>query len=101
MIQVKTYKEKNVTCKVVVDGHSGYAECGLDIVCASVSSIVITSVNMIIRLDKDAISYATDDGFIKIEIFKHTNFIDTVLENMLDLLDELARTYPKNIKIVK
>lgn len=101
MIRVKTYTEENVTYRVVVDGHSGYAESGLDIVCASVSSIVITSVNMIIRLDADAISYETSDGFIKMEILKHTSFIDIVLENMIDLLAELANTYPKNIKMVK
>lgn len=101
MIKVETYKKENVTHKVVIDGHSGYAESGFDIVCSSVSSIVITSVNMIARLDEDAISYEAKDGFIKMEISKHNEFIDIVLENMLDLLAELATTYPKNIKIVK
>jgi len=101
MIKVSKESKNNVTFKVVIDGHSGYAESGYDIVCASVSSIVTTSVNMMVRLDKDAISYETKDGFIKIEISKHNEFIDIVLENMLDLLEELATTYPKNIKIVK
>ena len=51
MIKVSTYSKDNVTSKVVIDGHSGYAESGYDIVCASVSSIVTTSINMIFRLD--------------------------------------------------
>lgn len=101
MIKVQTFKENNVTCKVVIDGHSGYAENGYDIVCASVSSIVTTSVNMLVRLDKDAISYEAKEGFIKMEISKHNEFIDIVLENMMDLLEQLASSYPKNIKIVK
>lgn len=101
MIKVQTFKENNVTCKVVIDGHSGYAESGFDIVCASVSSIVITSVNMMIRLDENAIAYEAKDGFIKMEISKHSEFIDIVLENMMDLLTQLATSYPKNIKIVK
>ena len=101
MIKVQTFKENNVTYKVVIDGHSGYAESGFDIVCASVSSIVTTSVNMLIRLDETAISYEAKEGFIKMEISKHNAFIDIVLENMMDLLEQLAISYPKNIKIVK
>ena len=101
MIKVSTYSKDNVTSKVVIDGHSGYAENGYDIVCASVSSIVTTSVNMIIRLDENAISYEAKSGFIKIEISKHNEFIDIVLENMMDLLEQLSMSYPKNIKIVK
>ena len=101
MIKVSTYSKDNVIYKVVIDGHSGYAENGYDIVCASVSSIVTTSVNILVRLDKDAISYEAKDGFIKMEISKHNEFIDIVLENMIALLTELASSYPKNIKIVK
>jgi len=101
MIKVSTYSKNNVTSKVVIDGHSGYAESGYDIVCASVSSIVTTSINMIVRLDEKAISYEAKSGFIKIEISKHTEVIDIVIENMMSLLEELAISYPKNIKIVK
>lgn len=101
MIKVSTEIQNNLISKVVIDGHSGYAESGYDIVCSSVSSIVTTSVNMIIRLDEDAISYKTKDGFIEITISKHNEFIDIVLENMMDLLNELATSYSKNIKIVK
>lgn len=101
MIKVSRETKNNVTSKVVIDGHSGYAESGYDIVCASVSSIVTTSVNMIVRLDQSAISYEAKSGFIKIEISKHTEFIDIVLENMMSLLEELTISYPKNIKIVK
>jgi len=101
MIKVSNYSINNVTSKVVIDGHSGYAENGYDIVCASVSSIVTTSVNMIVRLDKNAITYEAKSGFIKIEISKHSEFIDIVLENMMSLLEELTISYPKNIKIVK
>ena len=101
MIKVKKEINSNVISKVVIDGHSGYAESGYDIVCSSVSSIVTTSVNMIVRLNENAISYITKDGFIEITISKHNEAIDIALENMIDLLTELANSYPKNIKIVK
>ena len=77
MIKVKKEIENNVISKVVIDGHSGYAESGYDIVCSSVSSIVTTTVNMIVRLDENAISYITKDGFIEITISKHNEYIDS------------------------
>ena len=64
MIKIKFDKDK-----ISIKGHSGYDAIGKDIVCASVSSIVITSINAIIRIDEKAISYKQDEGFIEINIF--------------------------------
>ena len=63
MIKIKFDKDK-----ISIKGHSGYDVIGKDIVCASVSSIVITSINAIIRIDEKAISYKQDEGFIEINI---------------------------------
>ena len=63
MIKIKFDKDK-----ISIKGHSGYDVIGKDIVCASVSSIVITSINAIIRIDGKAISYKQDEGFIEINI---------------------------------
>lgn len=81
-----------------ISGHSGYEEIGKDIVCASVSSIVITSINAIIRIDKDAIDYNEDNGVI-IKILKHSEIVDKLLDNLIELLKELEKQYPKYIKI--
>ena len=94
MIQVTIQKDK-----IKVQGHSGYDELGKDIVCSSVSSIVITSVNAIIRLENDTIHYETKEGFIEIMILKHTEITDTLILNMVDLLKELEKKYKKYIKI--
>ena len=51
MIKVNL-KEKD---KIVITGHAGYDDYGKDIVCASVSSIVITTINAIIDIDDNAI----------------------------------------------
>lgn len=88
------------TDKISIQGHSGYDVIGKDIVCASVSSIVITSINAMIRVDQDAISYQQDEGFIEVVILKHSNTIDLLIENMIDLLKELELQYKKYIKII-
>ena len=85
--------------KISIKGHSGYDVIGKDIVCASVSSIVITSINAIIRIDGKAISYKQDEGFIEINILKHSEIVDLLILNMKELLKELQIQYDKYIKI--
>ncbi len=94
MIKIKFDKDK-----ISIKGHSGYDVIGKDIVCASVSSIVITSINAIIRIDEKAISYKQDEGFIEINILKHSEMVDLLILNMKELLKELQIQYDKYIKI--
>lgn len=94
MIKIKFDKDK-----ISIKGHSGYDVIGKDIVCASVSSIVITLINAIIRIDEKAISYKQDEGFIEINILKHSEIVDLLILNMKELLKELQIQYDKYIKI--
>lgn len=94
MIKVNV-KNDNITIK----GHAGYSEQGFDIVCASVSTLAISTINAIIRFDENAIKYEEKDGYLKIDILKHTKETAVLLENMVDLLKELEKQYNKNIKI--
>ena len=85
--------------KIKIQGHALYDDYGKDIVCASVSSIVITSLNAIIRIDEDSIDYKQDEGFIEVSIKKHDKYIDILIDNMISLLKELEKDYKKNIEI--
>lgn len=90
-------KDKNI----VITGHANYADYGKDIVCASVSSIVITSINAALRIDKNALRYQEDLDKLTIDILSNDKNILLIIENMIAMLEELALTYKKNIKIVK
>ncbi len=94
MIKVNVTKDK-----IKVSGHAGYAEAGKDIVCASVSSIVTTTVNAIMRLEEDSISYEEKEGMVEITIINHTPITDTLILNFVELLKELEKVYSKYIKI--
>ena len=98
MIKVKVEKENEKVKKIVIKGHAQYDDYGKDIVCASVSSILTTTVNAILKIDKDAISY-DEEGFA-IEILKDDETINKLINNMLDLFKELEDEYPKNIKFL-
>ena len=100
MIKVKVEsKDKKHIDTVTLSGHAMYDEYGKDIVCSSVSSIVTTTVNGIIEIDKDYLTIEEiKDGMI-ITILKKDKICDKLIKNMLDLLSELEISYPENIKV--
>lgn len=93
MIKVLIKKDE-----ITISGHALYDEYGKDIVCAAVSATVITTVNGIMSIDKDSIN-VNEKGSVKIEILKHTDIVDKLLNNMIDLLTELQKDYKDNIDI--
>ena len=93
-------KDKKHIDLIKILGHAMYDEYGKDIVCSSVSSIVITTVNGIYEIDKEYLSVEEiKDGMI-ITILKTDSICDKLIKNMLTLLSELSDSYPENI-IVK
>ena len=98
MIKVNVSKENGIINKITMTGHARYADYGKDIVCAAASSIVITSVNAILKYNEDAIIVNQDDD-LEITIKLHDNVTDLLITNMLDVLTELEEQYKKNIKI--
>ena len=84
---------------IEISGHAMFADYGKDIVCASVSSIVITSINGILRLDEEAISYNISNDKLSIDILKEDKQTKTLILNMISLLKDLKKQYEKNIKI--
>ncbi len=95
MIKIKVKENNNKIEEISITGHAMYDDFGKDIVCSSVSSIVITTVNAIERIDKDSISY-TEVPF-KLKKEKDNEITNILLINMIDLLKELQEQYPKNI----
>lgn len=99
MIKVNILVKDNFISEVKIKGHAKYDEYGKDIVCASVSSIVITTVNAIISLNKDALIYTQDKDLLTINIQTTEKIVDTLITNMINLLKELQSKYPKNIQV--
>ena len=93
MIKVEVSKDK-----INILGHAMYDDYGKDIVCAAVSSIVITTVEGIASIDETAIEVKQNDN-LEIIIQKHDDITNKLINNMLNLLHELENKYPKNIKI--
>ena len=86
---------------ITINGHAGYDDKGKDIVCASVSSIVITTINGIIEIDPDAIEYSDLDPELVIKKIKEDETVNKLLNNMILLLENLEKDYKDYIKIIR
>ena len=100
MIKVLVEKENETFKKITIKGHAKYDDFGKDIVCSSVSSIVITTINAIEKFDKNYIAHNYNNDTLSIEIIKNNEVTSNLINNMIDLLKELECDYPKNIKIL-
>lgn len=94
---ILTKKDDNVN-KVIINGHAGYDDFGKDIVCAAVSSTVITTINILLSLDNQSISYNDGRGLI-IEVLKNDMTTKKIINVLISNLYELEKAYPKNIQI--
>ena len=84
---------------IKISGHANYDVYGKDIVCASVSSIITTVVNIIMNIDETAINYQDNGKVITITKLNDNNIVSTILETMISMLKDLENQYNKNIKI--
>lgn len=104
---IKIYhREYNDGMLLTIEGHSGYAPKGSDIVCAAVSSLALTLVNCLrdeecrgrLKLIRDI----TRDGYLSIEInlFDFSRIrIEAIIETVLSGFYMLSEEYPNYIRI--
>ncbi len=98
MIKIKVVENENNLKEIKITGHALYDDYGKDIVCAAVSSIVITTINAIERINKDAICYEENPFFVK--AIKNDKVVNELILNMISLLKELEHDYPNNIRFL-
>ena len=85
--------------RISFQGHANYNDYGKDIVCAAVSATLITTVEAISKFDIDATNIKESNNKLELSINKHDDITNKLITNMLALLKELEKKYPKNIKI--
>ncbi len=98
---IKAWIKTNPTL-IKVEGHAGYDRSGKDIVCASVSTAVILSANLIKRLgENEKVLLHVEEGHFLVEVKENSSTITAILDNLIWTLEELEIQYPKYIKIKK
>ena len=76
-----------------------YDDYGKDIVCSAASSIVTTTVNGILTLNKGSLAYLVGKKGMTIDIKTDDEVTQLLIQNMVNLLKELEIRYPDNIEV--
>lgn len=84
----------------VLDGHSGYAAAGADIVCAAVSSAAYLTVNTITAMAAGEARVAVDDGHMVLRL-RHAQAAacQALLVGFYRHMRQLERQYPDQIHV--
>lgn len=98
MVNVNIIRHNDIIESMSFNGHAMFDDYGKDIVCASISSSMLTTVNAIIEFDSEAISYE-EGKEVTIKNLKKDNTTNVLLDNLYKVLIDLEKQYPKNIKI--
>ena len=83
-----------------IDGHSGSAEAGQDIICAAVSSAAYMAVNTITEIIGENVEADVSDGYMKIVLSGKNQAATDILKGLKLHISELAKDYPDFIKII-
>ena len=96
MIKIRYYDNE-----ITAVGHSGYAEQGKDIVCASVSSAFKLTIATLIELRAKFTFHVDDEkAFIGIQIKKgNKQAVKAVLKALIEVLGDLSEEYPDNVSV--
>lgn len=93
---ISVIKTDNV---IKVKGHANAGDYGKDIVCASTSSIIYTTINAIGKLRDGYIRVEDDGSLLVITVLKSDETVKGLIDNMMELLVFLAKDYPKNLNV--
>ena len=99
MIRVNIYIKDNDYAKISITGHANYGNYGNDIVCASVSSISLCTINAIYSFIDDSIDVRESIGKLEITVNKYDEITMILLDNMIRCLSDIEKNYPSNIKL--
>ncbi|MCR5224314.1 MAG: ribosomal-processing cysteine protease Prp [Bacilli bacterium] len=92
---IKIIKEMDT---ITISGHANYSDSN-DIVCASVSSIMYTTVNAIMNFNNKAITFEDDGNKVIIKLLSHDDITNKLIDNMMLMFNELKEQYPSNVEI--
>ena len=102
MIKAEFFFEDGHITGFSVKGHAGFAKAGKDIVCASVSMLVINTINAIEKFTEDKIAYQADEkGAIGLKIENPGSEADLLLNTLLMGLESVRSEYGKKYIEIK
>ncbi|HAQ40238.1 MAG TPA: hypothetical protein DCM73_04955 [Clostridiales bacterium] len=104
MIKITIYRTKGEISGFIVEGHSDYAEEGMDIVCASVSILsytVLNSINLVAGIEPENINYDVDEdtGLMSLRTLVNNDKTDVIYRSFMVGIELLLEDYSDYITL--
>ncbi len=85
--------------EITARGHADYAPYGADIVCASISTLLLTLANSAEQMRTDAKITAFDAGDFKLEYEHLSETLSVLIGAFIIGIQGVAEAYPENVKV--
>lgn len=83
---------------IEISGHSGYANIGKDIVCASISTLSYATINYLNAIGIKT-TFEDKEGYLKFSYKNDEEKAGQILEEFKNMVKDLEQQYPNNIKV--
>lgn len=101
MIKITIYRNSERNYKEIkVSGHAGYSEYGTDIICSSISVLIINTINAVERFTEDKFQVESDEdtGLIDFKLLhtpskETTLLLDTLVLGVTDIASEYGTDF--------
>ena len=97
MIKATFFRKNGFKKGFVIEGHSGYAEEGSDVICASVSSASIMAANTLTEIVGAKADITVDDGYLELTVKKPDEKTEIILQGLELHISTLAQDYDEYI----
>ena len=99
MIQTQFFKSKGFYTAFRIRGHAGYADCGLDIVCAAVTSAVMSVLNGITEFSGAQADVTVSENEIVLNLAERNQIAEVLLCSLKLQLSLIAEQYDGTIQM--
>ena len=105
MTKICVYKKGSHIVKYVVEGHTGFAEAGADIVCAAVSAVATHTLNGLTEIVEIAVGFEVKDAYLECIVpdsisEEERKQADILLDSMYLTFKNLEEQYKEYITII-
>lgn len=97
MVKIVVKRNNDVIENIKINGHALFDVKGKDIVCASISSMLIVTVNAILEFDKNSIK--VEEKEFSLTNLKKDEITNKLLNNLVNHFKELELKYNENIQV--
>lgn len=107
MTKIIVKYDKSLCSFIELSGHAGYAKSGYDIVCSGITTATYTSINLIDKINSDCFKLDVKEnaGYLHMSLDyqnlsnEQIDLIQLIIRNLIDMYEEIKRSYPKYLKI--